>query len=293
MKYVYTLLSLAMMAFVSVACTETLPSDDPDTEATFDAPAHLNEAVKMTVTTPESIYKSLEMTESGLYIIRTKDDLLMLGDYRFNQPTYTCQNFGDVEVIEAVTRADKVETVPSRITIRRTGESPVTVDVTVVKGSSTTDSGTLDKLCRTWVPQKTIISVTGGSLPASLGVAHAETGCDLPGILSYLAGNGLELDVDLSGYVVKDVTFTRAGTFLIRFSGADPYEGEYQLNADCFFRYTLDGAQIGNPLINASAEGNVGFEKADGKSVCEITLRSQVDADAGYVGKIILRLIEK
>ena len=94
------------------------------------------------------------MSESGLFMIRTEVGL-QTGDYRFDHPTYQCEGFGEVEVIETTTRAEETETLPSRIVIRRNGHVPVTVDVTVIKGSSTASPEVLDKLCRTWTPEKT------------------------------------------------------------------------------------------------------------------------------------------
>lgn len=292
MKHFFRVFStLALVAVASVSCSEIAPSGN-DTDTPFDTPANWKEAVKMLVTTPNCPYMSLEMCESGLFIIRTHEGV-HTGNYRFKHPVYTCDGFGELEVVETTTRANDPETVPSRITIRRSGAEPITVTITVVKGSSTVDSAVLENLCRSWKPEKTIISVSGGDLPPALGVAHALNGCDLPAIQEYLAGNGLLVDADLTGYVVRDVTFTQAGTFLIRFTGAEPYEGDYALDANSSFRYTFEGAQVGNPLINTQAEGNVTFEKSGGKNICEITIHSELDVEAGYKGKIIIRLAEQ
>jgi len=281
---------LPLLPFL-ICCQQKQDPEQNSQMVLFDPPKFLEEAVKMTVSDPSTGYDTIEMTESGLYVIRTSDEVLS-GTYSTSKSgsltTYLCDGFGSIEVAEVITRAD----LPTLIVINRQGRDPVTVEVTAVANTPAEESS-LAKLCRTWVPEKTIISASGGDLPASLGVAHAEKGCDLPGIQNYLKNNGLTIDYDLSGYTVTDISFTANGTIIVRFSGAEAFEGAFKLNQGDTFTYTINGTEAGNPLFNGRANGSVLFEEENNRKYCEFTLNVQIDYEKNYSGKLVLLLTEK
>lgn len=291
MKIRYLVALSLTLAPLLISCGQKQDPDPTSGAVRFDPPKFLEEAVKMTVTDPSTGYDTIEMTESGLYVIRMSEQVLT-GTYSTDKSgsltTYLCDGFGKVEVNEVVTRAD----LPTQIVITREGRDPVTVEVTAVANTPAEESS-LAKLCRTWIPEKTIISASGGDIPASLGVAHAEKGCDLPGIQNYLKNNGLTIDYDLTGYTVTDLSFTANGTIIVRFSGAEDFEGAFRLNQGDTFSYTFNGTEVGNPLFNGQANGSVLFEQENNRKYCELTLNAQINAEKNYSGKLVLLLTEK
>ena len=279
MKQIFKPLLILAMMLLPVACDE-FETATPS----FTKPEFADQAIKAEVTAPGSPYTCVEMTESGLYIISEKDKI-HTGNYTLGaeEGEYICHGFGKIKV--AAIRSSEVRT----LIITRDGQDPITIDVVFI-APATDNPAFQNKLYRTWIVEKTIISATGEDVPAGLGIAHAEPGCDLPGIQASLATHGVEIDADLEGYTVQDVTFTEAGTFLIRFTGQDDFVGDYALENDGSFRYTFSELTPGNEIIAGSADGLVSLDEETGR--CQVSVDINVE-DATYQTNLTWYLIEK
>lgn len=269
---------LALAALLPTACNPSTQTPPP-----FPRPEQADHAVKAEITTPGSPYTGVEMTESGIYIIR-ETDCTHTGKYTFDKAEnrYDCKGFGTVKVVD--TRAASTRT----LIITRTGQEPLTVDVVFTEPSARPAFG--DWLYRTWTVEKTVIAASGENVPAGLGIAHAEPGCDLPGIQAYLAAHEVDIDADLEGYVVRDVTVTAAGTFMIRFTGQDDFVGDYSLQDSGTFHYEFYGAEDGNAIFSATADGSISFDSEYGRCLLAVDIDTP---DVSYRTSVTLYLVDR
>lgn len=277
MKHLFQPLLLLAMTILPVASNE-IEQPDP-----YEKPIYADQAVKVEVTNPGSQYTGVEMTESGIYIISEKEKV-HTGNYTLgaDEGVYICHGFGTVEVLDSRAAESRI------VRITREGQEPVVIEVVVILPRSG-NPGFQDKLYRTWIVEKTVLSATGEDVPAGLGIAHAEPGCDLPGIQAYLASHDVEIDADLDGYTVRDVTFTEAGTFLIRFTGQDDFVGDYTLGKDGTFRYTFSELTPGNEIIAGSADGKISFDEKNRRCLVDLSINVK---DATYEVSLLWYLIE-
>jgi len=283
MKKYSIILAAALLAVSIASCKKD------EKNVGFTEPTMKESATKFTVSkTASSVYKGFEATEDGLYIIPT-DKGIKTGTYKHTKKAasdlYECEGFGKVEIID-LSRATGFE-----IVFTPTGQEPVKISATPVETPSATGTTaqTINKIVNTWKVKQTIVTLTGEGLPEALAAAHTEPGFNLPAWKNYIAEVGkYTIDYDFTGYVVKDVTLTEAGTLLIRFEGADPFVAEWELASNGTFSYELAYEQEGNPLINASATGKVTTDEA--KGTCDITIDVTVDSKQNYKGKVIIKL---
>ena len=115
----------------------------------------------------------------------------------------------------------------------------------------------MSDLNRTWKVTATTLTIS------DYNVSYTQDGgCDIPAILKYLEGkiDGFKADKDYTGYVVKDLTLTD-NSIIVRFTGADAFSAPITIGANLGFEYTVEGAQVGNPLFNGTATGNISFDE--------------------------------
>lgn len=152
-----------------------------------------------------------------------------------------------------------------------------------------------NNLCRAWMPEKTFIKVKPKTMRP---VGEVYDGCDLGEILNDVARRGadfrkfrqaksykalIEKAIDIqqnyserASYMkVADITFTKAGTFVVSFEDSNPYVGtwhwEDEANRVFFCNFWIDGDE-GEP-VEVATTGQVSFNKY---GLCNIVL------DAGF-----------
>ncbi len=236
-------------------------------------------------------YLGFEATEAGLYRIPTSDGTLT-GNYTKdpkNAKKFLCEPFGTVEIIETRATSWKLVFTPKNENPIETPAEPVDK----VEPQNQKVATLLNQIVNTWKVKKTIISISGDDLAKELGVAHSFDGCSLPEIKNYIekTAKNYTIDFDFTGYVVKDVTITERGTFMIRFEGKDAYDGEWEINEDGTFAYELSYEQEGNPLVNGKATGKIVPDEQ--KGTCDLTINVKVDSDKNYQGTVIFKLATK
>ena len=179
-------------------------------------------------------------------------DVCIVADCTVNGETYNIDGLGTMVV--------KIDGSTANITFTSKDG-----DVEVMTGTvSTIPSLSADELSlsRAWKVNNTVLSARGGEIPASVGVGKKFTGCNLEEIKEYLNANNANITEDLTGYVVKDLLFFPSGRFIIEFTGADPYVGEWDLKSSAFrYQFLFDD---GDDIFNAVASGKVSFSGKKG-----------------------------
>ena len=119
-------------------------------------------------------------------------------------------------------------------------------------------------------------------------------GCPVPEIVSWLkTAVNLEFDKDFTGYTVKEIEFSSRGTFIIRFVGQNPYEGElFEVkpagNGKFTFDYTLDIEDADkNPIFNGEASGDIVSDFQKGRVNLTLNAKGETKDNKDYEGKIL------
>ena len=251
-------------------------------------------------------YKEFEATEGGTFLINevVKDDdgnekeIYHSGPYTVVNKAdggiiYDCEGFGEVELVPRTSAARRYD-----IIFRPRNKAPVSASGTEVPTPpANTNNNSMTNIARTWTIDKTIISVSGGSASAGLGVAHPFTGLKVSEIVNYLNENGININKDLSGYNVTTVDFSKSNSIIFNFSGADPYVGTFTITSDNKITYDFSATSGDIPVINGSAIGTADFKNLDkptDPAKCELTLTSTLDNNGTkYSAKVILNMTEK
>lgn len=120
--------------------------------------------------------------------------------------------------------------------------------------------------CRDWKVEETDVKVTG----SGAGLDKTYKGCNLEEIANDLKAQNININVSkVAGYVVKSISFTCNKTFKVNFTAKETYFGSFdEFASNGAFKYTFNGSEVGNPLINGQGTGTVGFR--NGKLVLQI-----------------------
>ena len=138
-------------------------------------------------------------------------------------------------------------------------DSENTITVTVEVADAVEPEDAVTKLCRSWYVTRTVIGIKGGELGENIGVGRLFEGGNLDEIAEYLGRNGVKIDTEVKGYDITCVTFTQAGTFLVEFSGAESFLGQWKREGEMLV-YDLEKG--GSDLLNAHAEATLSFGTA-------------------------------
>lgn len=209
--------------------------------------------------------KSIEFTTDGraLLVEEADKESVRISEFTFTKAgngTYSINGFGTVKVNG------------TSLTITPAGSSTVTRSSNV----TVTGSGvrTADKqFFHTWKVSRSIIVVKGGNV--NIGGGKTFNGLNAKEIADYIASQGVTIpDMDIiSGYTVKTITLSPAGTIAIEFTTpANNYLGSFNLSGKSF-SYTMSIGQ-GNSFINVNASGTAEIKK--GK--CEIVINGTFTA---------------
>ena len=284
---------IALAALAVVACNkgnDKVPTSFPvqqETKATGKYEAGDKTAPYQSFEVTNNVPKTYLITEKNGNVLEGNCAELS-GNAEEGKTIFDCAGFGTVEV----KKGNALPALPSKASLEEftitfkpkggTAVAIVTNKVPVNEGEGAKNLG------RKWVVEKTVISVAGGQLPSSLGVGHSFAGFDAPAIWKYLADNSnglIKNTTELNGYVLSFIRFTTSGSVIFKFENGEVFYGEVDMaNLDAGkFAYELEVGE-GNDLINGKADGAVYFDFAAQKAVIAIDV--EVDADAGYKGKI-------
>ena len=226
------------------------------------APANAQYAKKMNLQNNTSGIRSIELTESGRFIVAEVKDgktTYMRGKYTVLKSTqeYLLNGYGTVTIED------------NNITVAP--EKGDTITVTFTEAESFPENEFYTTIARAWKVDKTDLSVNlNGTV-----VGVVKNGCDIPAIASELNSKGLNINVAaLEGFVVSEINYTMAKTIEIAFTGKQSFVGSFSLSETGTFGYTLEGNK-GNDIISGSATGSIDNTKEEGKIYvsfsCEVT----------------------
>ena len=270
-------LFLALSALIIPAFIACNKDDKGEEETTFEAPKYQQEAQRITF--EKGDFKSLELTESGTYILervitKTLNITYDLGTYTLKGNVYTLNGFGTVELEK--TGSDV------KATFKENGK-----DATTAEGKAANKSTGNSNLYRTWIVENVRFIVSGGTL-GDAGIVYTSKvgeGCDLEKIAAEV---NKKVTIDVSeyvGYSIKDIIFTASGTFLIEFTGEDPYIGQYNLSSNKVnYEFTVGGSD----LFNTKGTGAITFKNGR----CVLTLNGKFSVEGTeYTYSVEFRLL--
>ncbi len=214
---------------------------------------------------------SIDNTAEGRSIILVKEKTKAPGDivtvistFTYTDGKWTIKGVG---VIEQKTDGSVAYT-------QEGGSTPVTVDATVVDPIT---GATADNLCRLWKIESTTFVAKGGEL-GSNGVGTTFTGKQASSakeIADYLAKNGnITITEDLTGYDIKTIEISDAGTLVIEFTGKPSFTADINLKGTEFTYEMVAGND--NEVINADATGKVEFAGTADSPRCRFTIIGKI-----------------
>lgn len=246
MKRFTIMLAIAAAAMLAaVSCTEKNTKNE---ECILKEPVYAAVAAKYEFTEPvvigASTIKSIEFTESG-YAIITKlvPNVKAENEYReeVEVTTYSLNENGGYQVqgLGEVKTEDQALTIGEQsYPARLTEQAPINDDT--------------KDLCRTWVISETTLSLKGGSL-GNTAIGKLFRHGKVDEMVAWARDHNVKVG-EVHGYNVVDITFTKAGTFLVNFESVEPFSGHWELNGT---EFTYDTPTIQDIFNNASAHGAV------------------------------------
>ena len=322
----FLLIAASLCAVALVSCRKDNNEQKKVEEATFEAPAMAEAAVKVEFNTEatgetaapvvtetvngkevQKKIKDIEFTESGYAIITkiivkdvaTSSHATKAGDeeedvtvttYTFKNGEYDVKGFAVVKVNEKTKTVEIVVKDASGNTV----ETVTATATTVSEGTGAEEGSAEFNLCRAWVVNRIVVGVKGGALGSNGVGAVLDAPVKMADVEKQLKDNKVNLpaNVVLSDYDIVDINFTQAGTFFINFTKADPFTGVYSLSQNKTFHYDLKGE--GNYIFNATADGNVDFKKVDGVDYCYFNINGEFEGgNDKYTTSIEITLKEK
>ncbi|MCR5017246.1 MAG: hypothetical protein K6A64_00425 [Bacteroidales bacterium] len=257
MKKVLLILAAAATAMILFSCEKGAKKEPK----VYETPIYENLAAKYDVepvTEALSGIRSFEVTNAGVYVIE-KNDKVISGKFEKEsvdngKAVLNLRGFGKVTILDAnITKADANVT----ITFEPEVGSPIIVVAEPVAPTTSASSDAMAKLNRAWKVTATELVISDFKISKTF-----EGGCDIPAILKYLEGkiDNFKADKDYTGYVVKDLSITD-NSIIVRFTDADALSAPLTIGANLDFSYKVTGEQVGNPIFNGEANGNISFDK--------------------------------
>lgn len=266
MKSMKTLAALAaLLLAVLVSCGKE--GDNPGAGegiTRLPDPAFKKTAMKLSVIETSCPVKTIELTEGGRFLVEKQDGPTFNKEYDFGgykitgEGKYSFDNGSSLEVTPV--RAAVSFTLKLRSGEEYSGTASV-------QPASSSSSDIASNLFRTWSVTKTRVSVTDGVK------ANADfTGCNLGEIADFLRAQSLDIQDDLKGLSVSEITVTASGSFVIKYSDGTVDVAHCQLSsiASGAFSYSWESQDMGFSFENGN--GSVAFEK----SYCILSLGATV-----------------
>jgi len=262
MKNILKIAAIAALSLFALSCDKEKKEDVVD-EGTFTTPVMKDYAKKVEISESACPVKSIELTESGYYVIKeivtraTKEEYYF-GKYTVSGNTYTLSGYGTVTLEGSGSSLKFTVNKSSGENYTGTGSS---------KTGSTSSIG--DKLFRTWTISKTRVSISDGVK------ANADfNGCNLGEIANFIANQGISISdkESLQGVSVTSVTLTSAGSYILAYSNnrTDVGTCNYSSLSSGSFTYSWDSSTMGYSFENG--KGSVAFENG----MCLLTLNADI-----------------
>lgn len=192
---------------------------------------------------------TIELTSSNRYYVyeisTSGNTRVLIGKYTYKEGTITCtgefnaviEPKEDGKLSITVTAGGKETSIEAKGDIRKVG-SP---------------SAECAQAVGSWTIDATYIKVSG----KGLSLERAFKGCDIYSIVKYASESGLKADPEkVAGYNISEISFTKAKSLLIYFTGASPYYGTFDVKDTNFSYKLLVGS---NDLMNVTANGTLNF----------------------------------
>lgn len=282
MKRIVIVLLAAASLMLPFSCNPS-SSDDPVEDIVLQDPITKDHAVVTTFNTPLVLsvgrVHSIEMTEAARYImayeplVKSKstggEDKVAVGSYVFKDGEYILSPLGiTIKIVNGKVFIDGEE-----------------VDATVITVST---SGNRDRsnAARNWKINSIRIKVGGNGV----NISKSYSGFDLPAIARDIKSKGVnisESDIqNLNGYVVKEIIMTGSNTFVISFTGADPFVGTWTLSGNTF-TYTL--SETDNPILTGgSASGSL---EITGTNSAVLSVKASIVTDGTtYTAEFVMEI---
>ena len=243
--------------------------------------------------------KSIELTESGRYIVCEQDfetnplavKAVAEPNYRYKHGTYKVKDVNVYELTGYATITINGDEKGGQIDIHINGESaPISVTYKVADKYPANDFYTT--IARAWNVDKTDISVKFDGK----AVGFVKDGCNIPAILKELEQKAnVDLkDEDFAGYEVSEINFTMSQTIEIAFTGKDPVAGPITIFQDGKVSYKLQGSN-GVEILSGSATGEFNLNPGLGANQIMLTLNTEITTKSGktYEGTVSFVLSPK
>ena len=239
------------------------------------------ETVRLVVSDEGSSVKYIELTESGTYLLC---EVNADKDYEYSFGNYTVDSDGQFILGKDAVLTYEQTGSPVTFTLKKNDGKTISGKATPNRNTST--SGDVKKLCKTWVINKTRVSITDGAK------ANADfTGCNLGEIAEFARNQGIEIKKDFNGISITSITVMPTGSVIILYS-----TGRMDV-ADCDF----SKVDKGTLKFSWHDESALGYELANGNAdiafqgdYCLLTVASDFTKDSKkYAVSVTFVLAEK
>lgn len=281
--FIYAAFAALLVPFVSCNNKVDYGGSNGST-AKIEKAKYADQAKKVTVksgTAADQGYQQIELTDGGRYIItrstqETKADdftVVITGTYTVQNNVYVLDGFGSIEFGSNGSFTIKLE---GGTTVTGTGEEEPKLP----------SSDFANAIAHTWKIDKVDLSVNADGK----NIGFVKDGCNLEQIGNELLDQAKKLGVNvnvnvdkLKGYNVTSVSFTTSSTFIVEFSGAEPFKANVSGVSGFNFKYKLE---IGSSNEILNAEADCKFEPQTEKTAW---LTVKVNSD-DFNGKVIFMM---
>ena len=249
----------------------------------------LSEASTPVTTKKGDKIKSIEFTESGYAIISTEEAVniapatkasesggnVIVTTYTYSGGVYTVAGFGTVSITGATVTITSTGTGDDAPSGNFTGDATVT-----------TPTGSDSDFYSSWKIYSTNVVVDGNGVKVD-HLFEGSKASSLYEMAKYVNEKKNVIDEnELIDYTVESVTLTKNGTFLIKFSKAPSFSGDFKLSGTSFsYELTTEG----NFAFNAKADGSIKIDKETNLCVLDINGKFNSSSD-NYTTKVTLKL---
>ena len=273
-----SILFMAMMlcvsvAFVSCGDDDTSGGKEPSGKTSLNEPKFKDNSQKIIFV--NGPYESLELTASGNFCIKKKNDpkargSITLDAEKSEYETGTYQVAGNVFTLSNGKAIKVVTNAGQKVTVTFT-EGDVSEMYEGELQQPMSDSEALQNLCRTWEIMTTSFSASA----KGLNLRKEFTGFDLNEVVAYLQSQGIKINDSFDeNQKVKDMTFSEYGTYFIRYENGKQDVGTWKWETKYnVLSYTWDDTSMDKSYEIGKA--SIAFE---GK-ICYLAIMARAEYD--------------
>lgn len=247
-------------------------------ETTFDDPAYLDYAGRLTLSTAVSTKAktpvpgdivSIELTESGLYVLGKVADTegnveYQAGTYNASGEQYSLNGFGKLSF-------DNSQAGAVTLTVTPAGGEPQTVSAKLTKGKTT------NQAYRSWIVEKTRVTTVGWTT-----VSAEFNGCNFKEIAAFLRANAHKVPDEIPHDYLSTLSFTGTEAVILTYDDSSADMGAFSLNGNVF-TYTWKYDWMEKVMGFTFETDKAIIEYIDGKCVLTINGRIQNSTTSGSV----------